>query len=191
MKGTFTFPPACDRTAKQKRVEGLAFPSTLNSPKAAACPSMGWDTFLSTEYSCIAPTTRFCCGTKSWPWGCSSEHFKHIFTCTAAIWGVGVHGCFYLSRDPYQQQPLLLLVSSIVDDLTTCQTGMPVKYFGRLGIPLHAPVVDSCICHQRNGVHWYPLPEHDVLCHSVSLQFTFHLNVEYLQCLGSWAEMRR
>lgn len=59
-----TFPPACERTAKQKRVEGLVFPSTLKSPKAAACPSMGWDTFLSTEYSCMAPTTRFCCGTQ-------------------------------------------------------------------------------------------------------------------------------
>lgn len=55
-----TFPPACERTAKQKRVEALAFPSILNSPKAAAWPSMGWETFLSTEYSCIAPTTRFC-----------------------------------------------------------------------------------------------------------------------------------
>lgn len=62
--GALTFPPACERTAKQKRVEALAFPSTLNSPKAAAWPSMGWDTFLSTEYSCIAPTTRFCCRTK-------------------------------------------------------------------------------------------------------------------------------
>lgn len=56
-----TFPPACERTAKQKRVEELVFPSILNSPKAAAWPSMGWETFLSTEYSCIAPTTRFCC----------------------------------------------------------------------------------------------------------------------------------
>lgn len=59
-----TFPPACERTAKQKRVEGLVLPSTWKSPKAAACPSMGWDTFLSTEYSCMAPTTRFCCGTQ-------------------------------------------------------------------------------------------------------------------------------
>lgn len=62
--GALTFPPACERTAKQKRVEGLAFPSTVNSPNAAAWPSMGWDTFLSTEYSCIAPTTRFCCRAK-------------------------------------------------------------------------------------------------------------------------------
>ena len=56
----FTLPPAGLLTAKQKRVEGLAFPSILNSAKAAAWPSIGWETFLSTEYSCIAPTTRFC-----------------------------------------------------------------------------------------------------------------------------------
>lgn len=56
----FTLPPAGLLTAKQKSVEGLAFPSILNSAKAAAWPSIGWETFLSTEYSCIAPTTRFC-----------------------------------------------------------------------------------------------------------------------------------
>lgn len=94
--------------------------------------------------------------------------------------------CSYLGRDPYQQQPLLLLVSSVVYYLTSCQTGMPIKYFGRLGIPLHAPVIDGRIRHQGNSVYWYPLPEHDLLCHGVSLHLALHLNIENLQCLGSW-----
>lgn len=55
-----TFPPACPRTAKQNRVDSSVLPSILNCAKPAACPSIGCDTFLSTEYSCIAPTTRFC-----------------------------------------------------------------------------------------------------------------------------------
>lgn len=100
---------------------------------------------------------------------------RHEYTCVFS----------YLCRNPYQQQPLLLLVSSVVDDLTTRQTGVPVEYFGRLGIPLHAPVIDSQIRHQGNSVYRYPLPEHDVLRHGVSLHLTFHLNVEDLQCLGS------
>lgn len=57
---TRTFPPAWPRTAKQNRVDSSVLPSILNCAKPAACPSMGCDTFLSTEYSCMAPTTRFC-----------------------------------------------------------------------------------------------------------------------------------
>lgn len=155
MLGSITFPPACERTAKQKRVEGLVFPSTLKSPKAAACPSMGWDTFLSTEYSCMAPTTRFCCGTLKTDMRMQSWFLSHCagrkipsIRCFRAL------GMFsYLRRDPDQQQPLLLLVSSVVDDLTTCQTGVSVENFGGLGISLHAPVIDSRISHQGNGVH--------------------------------------
>lgn len=90
----------------------------------------------------------------------------------------------YLCRNPDQQQPLLLFVSSVVDDLTSRQTGVPVEHFGRLGIPLHAPVVDSRIRHQGNSVYRYPLPEHDLLCHRVSLHLTLHLDVEDLQRLG-------
>lgn len=62
---THTFPPACPRTAKQNRVDSSVLPSILNCAKPAACPSMGCDTFLSTEYSCMAPTTRFCYRKKS------------------------------------------------------------------------------------------------------------------------------
>ena len=36
-------------TAKQKRVDSFGFPSILNCMKAAAWPSIGWDTFRSTE----------------------------------------------------------------------------------------------------------------------------------------------
>lgn len=60
LEPSLTLPPACPLTAKQKRVDSSAFPSILNCAKLAACPSIGCDTFLSTEYSCIAPTTRFC-----------------------------------------------------------------------------------------------------------------------------------
>lgn len=44
-----TFPPAWPLTAKQNRVDSSAFPSILNWAKLAAWPSMGWETFLSTE----------------------------------------------------------------------------------------------------------------------------------------------
>ena len=56
-----TLPPCGPLTANMKRVEGLGLPSTVYVAKAAAWPSMGWLTLRSTEYSCIAPTTRFCC----------------------------------------------------------------------------------------------------------------------------------
>jgi len=56
-----TFPPWAPRTAKQKSVDGDAFPGMENCEKAAAWPSIGWLTLRSTEYSCIAPTTRFVC----------------------------------------------------------------------------------------------------------------------------------
>ncbi len=44
-----TFPPACPRTAKQKSVDSSEFPSILNWANPAAWPSIGCDTFLSTE----------------------------------------------------------------------------------------------------------------------------------------------
>lgn len=172
--GPITFPPACERTAKQKRVEGLVLPSTWKSPKAAACPSMGWDTFLSTEYSCMAPTTRFCCGTQG-----VENRSANAISVSVPLRSTGKKtnsslfsyaGIFsYLRRDADQQQPLLLLIRSVVDDLTACQTGVSVENFGGLRISLHAPVVDGRIGHQGNSVHRYPLPEHHVLRHSVSL----------------------
>lgn len=170
-----TFPPAWERTAKQKRVEGLVLPSTWKSPKAAACPSMGWDTFLSTEYSCMAPTTRFCCGTQ----GVKKKQIcecNQRFLCRCPRRKNRILVCFrtlaflsYLRRDPDQQQPLLLLISPVVDDLTACQTGVSVENFGGLRVSLHAPVVDGRIGHQGNSVHRYPLPEHHILRHGVSL----------------------
>lgn len=91
----------------------------------------------------------------------------------------------YLCWDPNQQQPLLLLVRSVVDDLTACQTGVAVEHFGGLGISLHAPVVDSRVRHQGDGVYRDPLPEHDVLRHCVSLHLALHLDVKDLQRLRS------
>lgn len=93
--------------------------------------------------------------------------------------------CGYLCRDANQQQPLLLQVRSVVDDLTACQTGVAVKDFGRLGISLHAPVVDGRVRHQGDGVYRDPLPEHDVLRHGVSLHLALHLDVKDLQRLRS------
>lgn len=94
----------------------------------------------------------------------------------------------YLCRNPYQQQPLLLLVSSVVDDLTPQQTGVPIEYFGGLGITLHAPVIDGRVSHQGNGVHRDPLPEHDLLSHGVRLYLALHLNIEDLQRLGGYGD---
>ena len=53
-------PPCTLRTAKQNKVESAGLPSIRNLLKAAAWPSIGCETLRSTEYSCIAPTTRFC-----------------------------------------------------------------------------------------------------------------------------------
>lgn len=61
----FTLPPWAPLTAKQKMVDGCVLPSSLRDANAAAWPSIGWLTFLSTEYNCIAPTTRFCCKEKN------------------------------------------------------------------------------------------------------------------------------
>ena len=44
--------PVAVFAAKVKRVEGEVAPSTVNSAKEAAWPSMGCDTFFSFEYSC-------------------------------------------------------------------------------------------------------------------------------------------
>lgn len=49
LEPSLTLPPACPLTAKQKRVDSSAFPSILNCAKLAACPSIGCETFLSTE----------------------------------------------------------------------------------------------------------------------------------------------
>lgn len=55
-----TFPPAAVRAAKQNNVDISLFPSIWNLAKDAAWPSMGCEQLFSTEYNCIAPTTRFC-----------------------------------------------------------------------------------------------------------------------------------
>ena len=60
---------------------------------------------------------------------------------------------------------------------------MPVEDFYRLGISLHAPVVDSCFRHQRDHVLRNPLPEDDVIHHCVRLHLGLHLDVEDLKSL--------
>ena len=56
---TCSFAPADVFAANVKRVDGVEPPSTVRSAKAAAWPSIGWLTFFSFEYSCIAPMMRF------------------------------------------------------------------------------------------------------------------------------------
>ena len=54
-----TFAPAAPLAANVKRVDGDVAPSHVYEWKAAAWPSIGWLTFFSLEYSCMAPTMRF------------------------------------------------------------------------------------------------------------------------------------
>ena len=56
---TCSFAPADVFAANVKRVDGVEPPSTVRSANAAAWPSIGWLTFFSFEYSCIAPMMRF------------------------------------------------------------------------------------------------------------------------------------
>ena len=65
--------------------------------------------------------------------------------------------------------------------LTASEGGVPIKDFHRLGISLHAPVVDCCFGHQRDHVLRNPLPEDDVINHRVRLHLRLHLNVEDLK----------
>lgn len=58
---SLTFPPCWFLTANVKRVDSEGLPGNCSCANAAACPSMGWLTPRSTEYSCIAPATLFCC----------------------------------------------------------------------------------------------------------------------------------
>jgi len=73
-----TFPPWAPRTAKQKSVDSALLSGILKLANAAAWPSMGWLTLRSTEYSCIAPTTRFCCG--KWHQHVTTVHRLDLFS---------------------------------------------------------------------------------------------------------------
>lgn len=50
---------------------------------------------------------------------------------------------------------------------------------------LHGPVVDGGLGYQGNGVEVDPLPEHDLVCHLVSLHLALHLDVEDLDVFTS------
>jgi len=54
-EGELTVAPVAVLTANVNSLVGLAAPSTLRVANAAACPSIGCETPLSTEYSCRAP----------------------------------------------------------------------------------------------------------------------------------------
>ena len=58
---------------------------------------------------------------------------------------------------------------------------MSVKDLGWLTVPLHGPVVDRGLRHQGDHVLRDPLPEDDVVRHSVGVHLVHHLNVENLQ----------
>lgn len=94
VSGHLTFPPCGPRTANENNVDSWGLPSTLNCVNAAAWPSIGWLTFLSTEYNCIAPTTRFCC-TKEW----TESELTHWPTVQWALILVSRWGHFFVRRN--------------------------------------------------------------------------------------------
>jgi len=53
----------------------------------------------------------------------------------------------------------------------------------RIKPTFHAPVIARVVRSESDRVDADPLPELDVLRHSVSFHLAFHLNIEYLQGL--------
>lgn len=47
-------------------------------------------------------------------------------------------------------------------------------------------MVDRSLGNQGDSVEIDPLPEGDIFNHLMSLHFTLHLYIEYLQALSSW-----
>ena len=66
--------PVAVLAAKVNSVEGVVPPSTVRSANDAAWPSIGWLTFFSFEYSCIAPMIRLVPGSDLMPM--STIHFS-------------------------------------------------------------------------------------------------------------------
>ena len=91
------------------------------------------------------------------------------------------HHSVLLGLDAHQEEPLLCLVCSVVDDLAANQRGMSLKHLNRLGIPLHRPVIHYSLCDNTDSVEIDPLPEYDVIWHGMALHLALHLNVEYLE----------
>ena len=58
---------------------------------------------------------------------------------------------------------------------------MSVKYFCRLAVTLHWPMIHGCLGNKCNHVLWYPLPENDIICHCVGFHLALHLNIKYLE----------
>ena len=49
-------------------------------------------------------------------------------------------------------------------------------------------MVDCALSDESNSIDRNPLPEDDILIHSVSFYLTLHLQVKYLQGSASWEE---
>ena len=54
----------------------------------------------------------------------------------------------------------------------------------------HGPVIDRTICDKCKGIDIDPFPESDIFHHCVCLHFTFHFNVEDLECSSSYKEKK-
>lgn len=112
------------------------------------------------------------------------------FLCNFCFWCCNKELSIYLSKKQWKltnkQQPLLLRIRPIVDNLTVSQRRMPVKHLHRRRISLHRPMVHRHLGDQRQGVQRYPLPKDNVFVHSVRFHFRLHFDVEDLQCLLSW-----
>ncbi len=82
---------------------------------------------------------------------------------------------------PDEQEPLLLLVCSVVDDLASREAGVAIEHLDWLRVSLHAPMIDGRVRNQGDGVNRDPPPEQHFIRRGVSLDFTLHLHVKDLQ----------
>lgn len=93
----------------------------------------------------------------------------------------GAHDAVLLGRDADQEQPRLLRIRAVVNNLAIIKRRMALEHLDGLRVALHRPVEDARLGDQRERVERDPLPEHNVLGHCVRLHLRLHLDVEDLQ----------
>lgn len=103
--------PCTFLTAKQNKVDGSGLPSILKVAKEAAWPSIGWEHYNTKQTLIYHPSGNFNTD--------FSFDWKQLHSPSHST---------LLSTDTNQQQPVLLRIRSIVNNLATVQWGMPVQY---------------------------------------------------------------
>lgn len=88
-----------------------------------------------------------------------------------------------MGRNADEEEPGLLGIGAIIDDLAAAAGGIALERLARMAIALHRAVIDRDLCHEGQSDERYPFPEHDVLRHRERLNLRLHLNVKHLQCL--------